>query len=304
MGVLRSSFLRVSAATLAALATGPYGSGAGAQPAAGSHYFAYSGLLQFQPSSSAECGAMSAGTYHMAIVGRNEGPGLGFQAYLLGEQIMHGVIGGPDLDHLSVTYLGETAEHPMQLRFTGPGVVIGQVQSKTVVSEIFASCGFSGAQFELQADPGVDAQSAFALYGEQFELDARVMKDLALARQGRVREALPSLQQALAAKSKMFPPTHPQMLRYYFYVAQGFEQAGGYPGAVYWYRKSVTACEQFGPDSPCAAITNLNLGLALANNGKTGEAETAVRHAIAVADKAFGPDAPSHGSDSTRWAAC
>jgi CHAT domain-containing protein len=284
----------ILAAGLAMPASAQYGGGEGVPNAPWPRYFAYSGVLQFLPGGSAECAAMSAGSYHMVVVGRNDGPGRGIQAYLVGEQIMHGMIGGADLNRLSVRYLGESMPtHAMQLRFTGPGQVIGAVPSKTVVSELYAACGFSNAQFKLQIDPGADAQSLFALYGAQFDLDTQAMKDLVAARQGRVREALPSLQQAIALKSKTFAPTHPQMLRYYFYLAQGYEEAGAYPGAVYWYGKSVAACQQFGPDSACAAITNLNLGLALANNGSTNEAEPAVRQALDIAGRAFGPDAPA-----------
>ena len=122
-------------------------------------------------------------------------------------------------------------------------------------------------------------------------------QDLVAARRGNINEALPRLRQAFAQKSKQFSANHPQMLRYYFYLASAYDEAGQYPYAAFWYQKAAAVCQQsFDPNDACNPITLLKLGQSLQANGNPRDAESNIRHAIQAADRVFGPNAPVSGA--------
>jgi CHAT domain-containing protein len=261
-----------------------------AQNAAGFRYAFYEGELHFEHGVDSVCTALTNGTYKVYFAARSSQRGV--EAYMYGEQIMHAYISGSDRNHLSVTFLGESApSHSMRLLALGTGF-LGLVQSKTLVSELYGACTASNSEFKVSLT-NRDAQTAFQDYAEQFQLDLSSEQDLILAQRGNIKEALPRLQQAFAQKAKKYSPNHPQMLRYYFYLARAYEESGQYPFSAYWYQKAAAVCAQsFGPENACAPATQLKLGQSLAANGNPRDAETNIRHALLVADKVFGREAP------------
>jgi CHAT domain-containing protein/tetratricopeptide (TPR) repeat protein len=179
----------------------------------------------------------------------------------------------------------------MRLQSVGSGY-IGQVQSKSLVSELYGACTASNAEFRVSRTDR-DAQSAFQVYAEQFQLDVSSEQDLNLAQRGNIKEALPRLLQAFAQKSKKISADHPQMLRYYFYLARAYEEAGQYPYSAYWYQKAADVCaKSFGPDDACVPITLFKLGQSLAFNGDPRGSETNIRQALRTAQKVFGSQSP------------
>jgi CHAT domain-containing protein len=260
------------------------------QNVGGFQYAFYEGDLHFEHGIDPTCTALTNGTYKVYFAART-GP-RGVEAYMFGEKILHAYISGSDRNHLSVTYLGDSApSRSMHLTPWGSGF-LGLVQSKTLVSEVYGACTTSNAEFKVSRTDG-DGQSMYQQYEQQFQLDVASEQDLLLARHGHIREALPRLQQTFALKSKQYSANHPQMLRYYYYLASAYDEAGLVPFAAYWYQKSADVCVQaFGADNACAPITQLKLGVSLFYNGKTREAEASIRHALQVADTVFGVKAP------------
>jgi CHAT domain-containing protein len=258
--------------------------------AAGAQYAFYEGDLRFERGVDPVCTALTNGTHKVYFAART-GP-RGVEAYMYGYQIMNAYITGSDANHLLVAFLGESAPtHPMRLQAIGNGFT-GQVQSKTLVSELYGACTASNAEFKVMRT-NRDAQNAFQAYADQFQLDVSSEQDLLLAQHGNIKEALPRLQQAFAQKSAKFSADHPQMLRYYFYLARAYEEAGLYPYSAYWYQKSADVCaKSFGPGNACTPITLLKLGQSLAFNGDLRGAETSIRGALLTAEKVFGPHAP------------
>ena len=261
-----------------------------AQNSGGFQYAFYEGDLHFEKAVDPVCAALTNGTYKVYFASRSSQRGI--EAYMFGEQIMHAYISGSDRNHLSVQFLGESApSHPLRLMAWGSGF-LGLVQSKTLVSELYGACTASNAEFKV-ALSNSDGQAMFQRYTEQFQLDLAAEQDLILAQRGSIREALPRLQQAFAQKAKQYSANHPQMLRYYFYLARAYEESGQYPFSAYWYQKAADVCAQsFGPDNACSPVTQLKLGQSLAANGNPVDAETNIRHALLVADKVFGREAP------------
>jgi CHAT domain-containing protein len=260
------------------------------QDIAGTQYAFYEGDLHFERGADPVCTALTNGSYKVYFAARTSPRGI--EAYMYGEQIMHAYISGSDRNHLLVTFLGESAPtHPMRLQAAGNGF-LGQVQSKTLVSELYGACTASNSEFKVSRTER-DAQSAFQDYADQFQLDVSSEQDLNLAQRGNIKEALPRLQQAFAQKLKKYSADHPQMLRYYFYLARAYEEAGQYPYSAYWYQKAADVCaKSFGAENVCAPITLLKLGQSLMFNGDARDAETNIRNALLVADKVFGAQAP------------
>jgi CHAT domain-containing protein len=260
------------------------------QNAGGTQYAFYEGDLHFEKGIDPVCTALTNGVYKVYFAARS-GPG-GVEAFMFGEKILHAYIKGSDRNHLSVTYLGDSApSRSMRLTPLGNGF-LGLVQSKTLVSEIYGACTTSNAEFKVSRS-NADGQAAFQTYAQQFQLDVSSEQDLLAARRGRINEALPRLRQAFALKTKQYSPNHPQMLRYYFYLASAYDEAGLYPSAAYWYQKAVAVCQQsFAANDACGPITLLKLGQSLQANGNTRDAEPNIRQAIQASNQVFGPNAP------------
>jgi CHAT domain-containing protein/tetratricopeptide (TPR) repeat protein len=296
MGIVSRSLILVATALLAAPASAQIGNrlrqlaAPHTQDIAGTQYAFYEGDLHFERGVDPVCTALTNGTYKVYFAARSSPRGI--EAYMYGEQIMHAYISGSDRNHLLVTFLGESApSHPMRLQPAGNGF-LGQVQSKTLVSELYGACTASNSEFKVSRTER-DAQSAFQDYADQFQLDVSSEQDLNLAQRGNIKEALPRLQQAFAQKLKKYSADHPQMLRYYFYLARAYEEAGQYPYSAYWYQKAAEVCaKSFGAENVCAPITLLKLGQSLMFNGNARDAETNIRNALLVADKVFGAQAP------------
>jgi CHAT domain-containing protein len=267
-----------------------------AGPAA-AEYFTFQGELQFQPSGDPFCAALSVGTFHVAVMGRNDGPLRGIEAYLYGEQIIHAHIRGGNPGNLSLTYIGESGtSHTMRLRSAGPGAYVGELQGESLLGALYG-CGFTNAEIRLTKSAGGNDQAAFQNAEGQFQLDNHAFQGVLLARQGKVREAIPTVQQALAEKQKSYAADHPQLLPYYFYLAQIYLAEGSIPAAIPLDRAALAVCNQFyGPESACAGVMLSNLGLALTDDGIYDEAESTLRRALAICDKYFGPQSPIRGT--------
>jgi CHAT domain-containing protein len=253
-------------------------------------YAFYTGDLHFEHGIDPVCTALTNGVYKVYFAARS-GPG-GVEAYMYGEKIMHAYIRGSDRNHLSVTHLGDAnPSGSMRLLPLGTGF-LGTVQSKTLVSEIYGACTASNAEFKVSRTND-DGQAYFQNYAQQFQLDVSSEQDLLAAKRGAINQAVPRLLQAFAQKAKQYSPNHPQMLRYYYYLASAYDEAGQYPYAAYWYQKAVAVCQQqFAANDACNPITLLKLGQSLQANGDSRDAEPNIRQALQSADQVFGPNAP------------
>ena len=167
---------------------------------ASAEYFTYQGEMQFQPANPV-CSAMSAGTFHVSLVGHNEGSQHGgIEAYLDGDQIVHSHIRGAAPGQLSVAFAGESApSHTLRLRDAGNGSFVGELQGNSLLAGIFG-CGFADAQIKLTKASGKADRAAFENAADQFALDSRALQAAIQAQQGRTKAAIPALHQALAHK--------------------------------------------------------------------------------------------------------
>ena len=274
-----SSLLKVIAALLLMSVAAP----------ASADYFTFQGELEFKTTPGSVCAAMSSGSFHVVIVGRNQAAsGGGIEAFLYGEQLLHAYIRGSSPNLLSLAFIGESGpKHSMRLRSTGPGAYAGELEAKSLLAALY-SCDFSGAQIRLNQIAGNDPAS-FERASSQFQLDTNALQAAGMGLQGKVKEAIPALEKALAVKQQTFEPDHPQLLPYYFFLAQLHFAEGSIAAAIPLDRSAVRVCEKFyGAESACNGAMLANLGVALANAGSYAEAETTLRRALAICDQIFG----------------
>lgn len=286
MGCKASFFLKVVAAMVLTGVAAP----------ASADYFVFQGELEFKTSPGTPCAAMSAGVFKVVIVGRNQvAPGGGIEAYLYGEQLLHAYIRGSSPNLLSLAFLGEPSpKHSMRLRSSGASAFAGELEAKSLLAALYA-CDFATAQIRLNQVAG-NNQAAFERASSQFQLDASALQALGAGLQGKVKEAIPALEKTLSAKQQTFGPDHPQLLAYYFFLAQLHFAEGSISAAIPLDRSSVRICEKsYGLESACNAAMQANLGIALANVGSYEDAETTLRRALALCDKLFGPASPMRG---------
>jgi CHAT domain-containing protein len=266
---------------------------AAAAPAA-ADVVSYQGQLQFQPKAGDLCSAMSSeSAFPISVYVRTDGP-IRIDGYLLGDKIVHAHISGNSLDQLSITFPGDSPSQNIRLHPAGAGAFAGELQAKTIVAAL-SSCEYSRAQIRF-ARVGTLTQAAFEQASTVFQLDAATVQAYVQGRQGKVKDALVALQQALAAKEKAYAAGNPQLLPNYFLLASLHQAEGSYPEEVPLYRKALAVCDQaYGPDSPCAGLMLTYLSDALLRTDNISEAEPAARRALAIVDKVFGPEAPISG---------
>jgi CHAT domain-containing protein len=265
---------------------------------ASAEYFTYQGEIQFQPAALAICSAMSAGVFHVSLVGRNDGtPHGAIEAYLDGDLIVHAHIRGAAPGQLSVSFVGEsTPSHTLRLRDAGNDSFVGELQGNSVLAAIFR-CDFADAHIKLTKASGKADGTAFESAADQFALDTRARQAVIQGLQGKTKAALPVLQQALAHKQEKYDPDHPQLLGYYWYLAQVHFADGSIPMTTRYYRSAAAVCDKsYGPQSACAGFILPNLGISLANDGLYDEAESTLRRALDACDKAYGPGSPMRGA--------
>jgi CHAT domain-containing protein len=268
-----------------------------AAPAVSAEYFAYQGELKFTSSSLPTCTPLSSGTFHVVIVGRNGGPlGGGIEAYLLGEQLLHGYIRGMNPASASIAYIGEsTPSHPMGLRMTGMNSYAGQLQAKSLLGAMLL-CPFENSQIGIGKVSGVNEEAAFQSAANQFQLDNRALQTYMQGMQGNARSASAPIEQALALKRQSLDPSSPQLLPYYYSLAQLHYAEGSIPASIPVLRSGAAICENvYGPQSACSGALLATLGAALADGGIYAEAETTLRRALTICDRYFGPGSAMRG---------
>jgi CHAT domain-containing protein len=264
---------------------------------ASADYFVYQGELQFTSSSLPTCTPLSTGTFHVAIVGRNGGPlGGGIEAYLTGDQLLHGYIRGANPAFTQIAYIGEAApNHPMGLRLTGMTSYAGQLQAKSLLGAMLL-CPFENAQISISKVAGVNAEAAFQSAANQFQLDNRALQTYVHGMQSDARGAIAPIEQVLALKQQSLDPSSPQLLPYYYSLAQLHYAEGSIPASIPVLRSGTAICEKvYGAQSACAGALLATLGAALADGGIYAEAETTLRRALSICDKFFGPGSAMRG---------
>lgn len=261
-------------------------------------YFTYSGQMQFRPGADAVCSTLTAGSFHVTLVGHDEGPQHGgMDAYLYGDEIAHAHISGTTRERLSVGFIGEsTPTHTLQLKDTGKGTLAGQSQGSTKLAAIFR-CGIVDAELKLKKMGGNGDRVAFQNAADQHALDSRAAQSIYLAMQGKTKAAIPALEQVLRTKLQTYGPESPILLGYYWLLAQVYFADGGIPMATQNYRSAAAVCDKhYGPQSACAAIVLTNLGISLTNEGLYEQAVSTLRRALEACDKSFGPQSPMRGA--------
>jgi CHAT domain-containing protein len=268
-----------------------------AAPAARAEYFRYQGQLQFQSSSVSTCSPLTSGTFQIVIVGRNNGPmGGGIEAYLTGDQLLHGYIRGMNPALTLIAYIGEaTPSHPMGLRMTGMNAYAGLLQAKSLLGALFL-CPFENAQISIAKVDGGNDEAAFQAAANQYQIDNRSLQTYVHGMQANAHDAIIAIQQAVALKQQALDPSSPQLLPYYYSLAQLHYAEGSIPAEVPVLRSGVAICEKsYGPQSACAGALLAGLGAALADSGVYVEAESTLRRALAICDKFFGPGSAMRG---------
>lgn len=262
---------------------------------ASAEFFTYQGELQFQTSSNPLCTPLSSGRFHVVIFGQSNAFGA-IDAYFSGEQLLHGHIQGLNPSITSLTYIGETGpSHAMRLRMTGPGSYAGELQAKSLLGALFL-CGFENAQISINKVMGNNDQASYQNAVAQFQLDNRALQAAVQGASGKAKDAISTLQEILATKQRVYEPTHPQLMPYYYTLAQLHYAEGSIPAEIPLLRSGVAICEKnYGASSACEGALLAGLGSALADGGIYGEAETTLRRALEICDKYFGPGSPMRG---------
>jgi tetratricopeptide (TPR) repeat protein len=183
----------------------------------------------------------------------------------------------------------------MQLRQLGDGSFAGTFDAKTLLAAL-SGCNYSKATIKFTRTQ-VHTPEAYAQAARLFQMDSRALQAYGQGLRGKVKEALPVLEQGMAEKEKIFGATHVQLLPYYFFLAQLRDAAGSYPEEIPLFRKSVAVCEQtYGPESVCTGLMLTSLGAALVKIADYTGGEASLRHAQAICDKVAGVEAPFSGT--------
>ena len=259
--------------------------------------FTFQGQVQIQNAPGDPCGITSSEAgYRVTINSRDDSFMQRIEGYLEGEKMVRAHVTGNNLAELSVTYPGErSAGHVMRLRQLADGSFAGTFETKTMVAAL-SGCGFASATINFTR-VGVHTPDAYAQAARLFQLDARAVEAYAQGLRGKVKEALPLLQQAMLEREQLVGQASPQVLPYYFFLALLHDAAGSYPQEIPLYRKSLAVCEQaYGPDSTCTALMLTSLGGAQIQEADYAGAETSLRRAQAICDKVAGSEAPFSGA--------
>ncbi len=264
-----------------------------AGPAA-AEYLIFQGEARIPAGADPGCSALSAGSYHVAVYVRNDGP-RGIDAYFFGEKLLQAHVRGASPAQLGLAYIGETSPgHTMRLRGAGIGAYVGDVQTNSLLAAMY-QCPFVTAQIDLSRAMG-DEQAAYQFAETQFQQDGRAWEAVQQGFRGKVKESVAALQQALTAKEAAYPTGHPQLLPYYYFLSQIHLAEGSYPAALPRARAAVATCEKsYGADSACEGAMLANLGMTLAQSGFYAEAEKTLRRALEISDRYFGVESPIRG---------
>jgi hypothetical protein len=186
--------------------------GAGGRAAAES--FTYQGQIQIQTISGEPCAATaSEASYTISVYGRDDSFGQRIDGYLDGDKIVPAHVTGNNLGQLGVTYPGESSpSHVMRLRQLADGSFVGTFEAKTMVAAL-SSCDFLNATIKFTRT-AVHTPEAYAQAARLFQIDSHAVLAYAQGLRGKVKEALPVLEQGLAEKEKAFGAGHPQVLPY------------------------------------------------------------------------------------------
>jgi CHAT domain-containing protein len=260
----------------------------------------YRGQMELQTSADPNCSLSGdQSSFTITVYGRDDAPGSPIDGYLYGEKTLHGHFSGDRIDHLSLSYPGESsASHPLHLRSVGAGSYEGTLEGNALVLAL-NGCKVVDARIRFNKVDNLPP-ATFQLVANVFELDTRAVQAFATALQGNVKEALPALQDITALKERIVTAGAPQLLPNYFLLARLHEGEGSYADAIPLFRKSLAICEQIdGTDSYCAGLMLINLSTPLSMTGNYAEAETAVRRALDICAKLYGPDAALSGNGLT-----
>src|ERR1700722_4738640 len=198
--------------------------------------FSYQGQLQIQTAPGDACAEASPAPFNITIHGRDDAPRQRIDGYLDGEKIVHAHFSGNYLNQLSLTYPGESPpSHTLRLRAAGDGAFAGELEAKSLLSAL-TGCKYANAVIKF-SKTGTHTQEAYDQAASLFQMDSRAVQAFALGMRGKVKEALPVLQEGLGVKEKLHGAADPQLLPYYFALAQLPDAQGSYLDESPLYRK-------------------------------------------------------------------
>jgi CHAT domain-containing protein len=255
--------------------------------------YSYEGELVFEGTPGSLCA--TGAKIPIKIVGRDDAPGIKFDGYLLGDDLIGSHFSGNDLRSLTLRFPGEgTASHPMQLQPSGPGNFSGILEERTLVSAL-SGCHAQRATLRFSRT-GAHVPEKFAQAAQFFSLDDGAAAAYAQALKGQSAVALATLNKGLAEKEKVFGATHPQLLPYLYFLARLKDITGDYPDEPPLLRRALLACDKTSnPQDPCRGLILAALGAALIKNGDYQAAEASLRQSLRIAEQLPGGEAPFSG---------
>src|SRR5580692_6579295 len=248
MSTARRFLLMSAAVCLAAIAASP----------ASAESYSYQGQMQIQTSPGDVCLDGPETVFNINIYGRDDAPMLRFDGYLSGEKIVHAHFSGNDLSRLALTYVGESApSRTLSLRVVGNGEFVGELQAVTLLSAMRGCKPFT-ARIRF-SKTGTHTQADFERAANLYQVDSRASQaynqGIQAGARGRIKEALPVVQQALEINEKALGAADPKMLAYYYYMAQLHLVEGSYREESDLDRKALAVCEHaYGADSRCTGL--------------------------------------------------
>jgi CHAT domain-containing protein len=255
--------------------------------------YSYQGELVFDGSPGSLC---AAGHYPVQVVGRDDAPGLKFDAYLFGAEIVSAHFSGNDLNSLIVKLPGESAgSHTLQLQPTGQGSFAGALQERSLVGAL-SGCATQRASLRFSRN-GLHVAEAFAQAAQLFQLDDAAATAYVRTMQGKAGEAAGALNQGAAAKERVLGPDHPQLLPYRYFLAKLKDLDGRYSEESQLLRQALSICDKTTAALDlCRALMLSALGESLIKNGDYQEAEAALKRADGIASQLAGGQLPLSGA--------
>ena len=196
---------------------------------------------------------------------------------------------------LQRTNQNKEAEEVLRLAATGADAVRDDQRRARAWTQLAYVVGFQESRMEEGLRLSQEASAVVERLENPPELDAQlhhVLGDI-LLRQGKNKEALEHMRQALEIRQKTLSPEDPDIARTFSILGNALADAAQYEEALTYHQKAVQILEAaMGPEHPWVAAASSNLGNLLSTQSKFDPALKAHQRALAIYESGFGPKSP------------
>jgi eukaryotic-like serine/threonine-protein kinase len=196
---------------------------------------------------------------------------------------------------LQRTNQNKEAEEVLRLSATGADAVRDDQRRARAWSQLAYVVGYQDSRMEEGLRLAQEANAVVERLENPPELEAQldhVLGDI-LLRQGKNKEALQHMRQALEIRQKTLSPEDPDIARSFSVLGNALADAAQYEESLSYHQKAVQILEAaMGPEHPWVAAALGNMGNLLSHQSKFEPALKAHQRALAIYESGFGPKSP------------